>query len=139
MDLFGKPDGKLDAFSIASGSVVVDYGCGPGRYIRKASRQAGPRGLVYAADIHPMAIDIVRKKIQKFGLENVRPVHLASAPTGIPDRCADFVYALDMFDQIEDPVAFLDETPFRRRSAGAFPGAGRRLWRNNTTSRCYRW
>ncbi len=106
-DLFGKPDGKLDAFAIAPESVVVDYGCGPGRYIRKASQQVGPGGLVYAADIHPLAIAILRRKIGTFGLQNVRPVHLDREPSAIADHCADTVYALDMFHQIKDPAAFL--------------------------------
>lgn len=61
MDLFGKPDRRLNDFDIMQGSVVVDYGCGPGRYIQKASELVGPAGRVYAVDISRMAIDIVRK------------------------------------------------------------------------------
>ena len=106
-DLFGKPDGRLDDFSIPRGSVVVDYGCGPGRYIRKASELVGPKGRVYVVDISRTAIDIVRRKIAKNNIDNVVPVLLGNGSPGVADHCADIVYALDMFHQIEDPGKFL--------------------------------
>ena len=72
-DLFDKPDRRLDDFAITQGSVVVDYGCGPGRYIRRASELVGPAGRVYAVDISRVAIDIVRKKIENDNINNVVP------------------------------------------------------------------
>ncbi len=108
MDLFGKPDRRLDDFRLQTGSVVVDFGCGPGRYICKAADQVGPNGHVYAADIHPMAIDLVKQKIDTYRLTNVTPVLLSDESGTIPDRSADVVYALDMFHQVDDPAAFLD-------------------------------
>ena len=36
-DLFKNKTNYLDEFGIIKGSVIVDYGCGPGRYVRKAS------------------------------------------------------------------------------------------------------
>jgi ubiquinone/menaquinone biosynthesis C-methylase UbiE len=107
MDLFVKPDRRLDEFNIQKGNVVVDYGCGPGRYIRKAAERVGPGGRVYAVDIHPMAIHIVRRKIETYHLANVVPVLLGAPGTVIEGHCADVVYALDMFHQVDDPVAFL--------------------------------
>lgn len=107
MDLFKNPDRRLEDFCLQAGSVVVDVGCGPGRYIRKAADQVGPDGHVYAADIHPMAIDLVKRKIDKYRLTNVTPVLLSDKPETIPDRSADVVYALDMFHQVDDPAAFL--------------------------------
>lgn len=107
MDLFGKPDKRLDDFAIPEGGVVVDYGCGPGRYIRRASERVGPGGRVYALDINRIAIDIVKKKVRRYNLANVVPVLAGGREQAIADHCADVVYALDMFHQIGDPVGFL--------------------------------
>jgi ubiquinone/menaquinone biosynthesis C-methylase UbiE len=107
MDLFHKPDRGLEDFHLKKGSVVVDYGCGPGRFICKAAEQVGPHGRVYAVDIHPMAIDLVKQRIAKHQLTNVVPVLLGDHSTAIRDHCADVVYALDMFHQVDDPVGFL--------------------------------
>lgn len=107
MDLFHSPEKRLDDFGIKKGDIVIDYGCGPGRYIRRASQLAGPDGRVYAADINPMAIDIVRKRISKHKLDNVIPVLLGNDRQKIPDHSADIIYALDMFHQITDPAPLL--------------------------------
>jgi ubiquinone/menaquinone biosynthesis C-methylase UbiE len=107
MDLFAKPDRHLDTFALKAGMVVVDYGCGPGRYIRKAAQMVGPKGKVFAADIHPMAIDRIKRKIEKYDLANVTPVLLGDHSGAIQDHSADVVYALDMFHQVMDPVGFL--------------------------------
>jgi len=44
-----------DAFF--KGMTVVDYGCGPGRYSIKFAEIVGNQGLVYAVDIHELAIE----------------------------------------------------------------------------------
>ncbi|GAG09249.1 unnamed protein product, partial [marine sediment metagenome] len=59
-DLFGSPDKLLDQFEIRDGDIVVDYGCGPGRFVRRASSMAGQSGKVYAADIHELAIEAIQ-------------------------------------------------------------------------------
>ena len=108
MDFFKKPDRRLDDFLIKKGMTVVDYGCGPGRYLPKASELVGPGGRVYAVDVHPMAIDLVKKKIVKHSLSNVVPVLIDRVtPPAIEANCADVIYALDMFHQIEDSESFL--------------------------------
>jgi ubiquinone/menaquinone biosynthesis C-methylase UbiE len=108
-DVFGRPGNALTPFGIRSGDTVVDYGCGPGRHIRKASELVGAQGRVYAADVSETALGYVRRKILQFGLSNVVPVAVGRNGEGIPDRAADVVYALDMFHRVEDPEAFLAE------------------------------
>ena len=120
MDLFAKPDRHLDDFRLPKGAVVVDYGCGPGRYIRKASEQVGGDGRVYAADIHPMAIDLVGTKIKRHGLTNVIPVLLGDHRSAIADHSADVVYALDMFHQVSDPEGFLADVYRITKPKGVF-------------------
>ncbi len=109
MDFFRKPDGIMDKFGIQPGQTVVDYGCGPGRYVAKASRLVGPTGKVFAVDVHELAIEAVEAKLKKFGLKNVYPVLAMDGPEKIPDFSADLVYALDMFHMVSYPTALLQE------------------------------
>lgn len=106
--LHPKPN-RLATFGISEGFVVVDYGCGPGRYIAEASRRVGPGGKVYAVDIHPLAIHSVRKTVSDFGLLNVVPILARGYSSEVPSATADLIYALDMFHGIKDPAAFLAE------------------------------
>ena len=105
-DLFKKPGGKLDAFGIGKGQTVVDYGCGPGRYLAKASGLAGETGKVYAADISPTALKYAKKRIARAGLQNVFAVPIENNAADIEAHRADVIYALDMFHAVEDPVPF---------------------------------
>ena len=100
---------KLEGFGINKGDVVVDYGCGPGRYLEKASELVGKDGLVYAADVNKIAIEEVQGLIARQGLTNVEPVLINGYDSGLESDCADVIYALDMFHAVEKPERFLAE------------------------------
>jgi ubiquinone/menaquinone biosynthesis C-methylase UbiE len=108
-DLFRKPNKILDEFGIKKGFTVIDYGCGPGRYIKKAYRLVGERGKVYAVDIHELAVEAVRKLAKKENLTNVVPVLADGYSCSIESDSADLIYAMDMFHQIRQPEPFLLE------------------------------
>ncbi len=102
-------DKRVRRFGIQPGMTVVDYGCGPGRYTTRFAHLVGERGRVFAVDIHELAIEAVKYRIQKQGLKTVTPVLAKGYDSGIRDRLADIVCAIDMFFAINDPTAFLAE------------------------------
>ena len=108
-DLFKSPDRKLDPFDIQQGQTVVDWGCGTGRYLRQASELVGEKGVVYAVDIQPLAVESAKKSAEKYGLKNIRPVLTDGKSVNIPPQTADLVYALDMFHMVKDTGSFLKE------------------------------
>ena len=108
-DLVAPHDWKLDLFGIRKGDTVVDYGCGTGSCLRKASDAVGVRGTVYAVDIHDVAIDAAKRVIKKYSLQNVHPVKAEGFSVPLESGTADRVYALDMFHMVSDPGAFLKE------------------------------
>jgi ubiquinone/menaquinone biosynthesis C-methylase UbiE len=100
---------RLSDFGIKPGFVVVDYGCGPGRYLAEASKLVGPTGRVYAVDIHELAIQDVERLKTKLNLTNVVPVLAQGYSCAVPDHTVDLIYALDMFHGVKDPLALLVE------------------------------
>ena len=108
-DNFTDFSGKMDKFGIQEGDTVIDYGCGPGGYIRKCVNLVGERGSVYAVDIHSLGIKAIEKKIARYGFNNVYPVLAIGYDSGLEDNVADLIYALDMFFMIENPTQFLTE------------------------------
>lgn len=108
-DKFFAVENLLEQFDIRKGQTVVDYGCGPGSYLKKASQLVGDNGQVMAVDIHKLAIKSVEKRISKESLFNVTG-HLAGND-GCPlaDHTADIIYALDMFHMVSDSGSFLQE------------------------------
>lgn len=110
IDLFSNYSNKnFKNLGLKEGQIVVDYGCGPARYIANASKAVGSKGKVYAVDIHPKAIEAVKSKIAKYKLTNVEPFLANNYNSRVPENAADVVYALDMFHMIREPAPFLVE------------------------------
>jgi ubiquinone/menaquinone biosynthesis C-methylase UbiE len=108
-DWFGSPWSLLDRFGIEKGQTVVDYGCGTGSYLRRASELVGPEGRVIAVDVHEMAAKAVTRRIERERLGNVTAVTARGNDSTLPDCTADVIYALDMFHMVSEPHAFLLE------------------------------
>ena len=110
MDFLGSQSSKnFKTLGLKQGQTVIDYGCGPARYIQAASNTVGKSGRVIAVDIHPLAIGKVKEKIEKYQLTNVEAVLAEKYNTSIIPGTADVVYALDMFHMIEQPNEFTKE------------------------------
>ncbi len=108
-DIFFSVDKRMDTFGIKENFTVIDYGCGPGRHLKKASCLVGEKGKVYAVDVHKLAIKSVEKRIEEYDLRNVEPVVANGYFCSINDHSADMIYALDMFHMIKIPLPFLKE------------------------------
>jgi cyclopropane fatty-acyl-phospholipid synthase-like methyltransferase len=106
-DIFSPKGHYIDGFGIKPGYTVMDYGCGPGRHIKRASQLAGSKGTVYATDIHELAIASVEKLIRRKGLSNVRAILSRDMKQSIAPKTVNLVYALDMFHMVIDTDSFL--------------------------------
>ena len=109
---------RVRRFGIESGMTVVDYGCGPGRYATRFAELVGEEGKVYAVDIHELAVEAVKKKIEKHNLKNIEPILVDGYNSGLPDNIADVVCAIDMFFGIRKPTEFLVEMKRITKSDG---------------------
>ena len=120
-DRFVSVSSLLDEFNIETGQTVVDYGCGPGSYIKRASELAGPQGRVFALDIHELAIKAVTKRAIKERLTNVTAVVTDRNKCSLVDETADVIYALDMFHMVSDPRGLMrDLNRISKRSGFLF-------------------
>jgi len=100
---------RAKTFGLTAGMTVVDYGCGTGRYTVCFSRLVHETGKVYAVDIHELSIRAVNKRIKKQGIRNVETSLANGYHSGVPERIADRVAAIDMFFLVPEPTAFLGE------------------------------
>jgi len=106
---FLKPRGDvLSEAGIQPGFTVLDYGCGPGSYTLLAAGLVGPAGTVCALDIHPLAVEMVRKAASKKGLANVKTIR-SDCATGLEDASVDVALLYDVFHGLDDGKAVLRE------------------------------
>ena len=120
VDLIKLNDKKLDPFHLQKGQTVVDYGSGTGRYIPQASGLVGDEGLVYAVDIHELAVKSAFHMIKKHKLNNVKPIRTDGKTVDIQSQTADIIYALDMFHMVKNTKPFLQELNRIIKPGGTF-------------------
>ena len=92
LPIFRNPYKLLKAAGLKSGQKVVEVGCGPGFFTIPAAKIVANEGLIYAVDIHPLAIERVKQKIEREGIENVKPVLANASNTGLPDQSVDLAF-----------------------------------------------
>ncbi|MHA2041286.1 MAG: class I SAM-dependent methyltransferase [Candidatus Thorarchaeota archaeon] len=105
---FRKPADFVSNLGIEEGHNVLDYGCGIGSYTVPTARLVGESGRVYALDIHPLAIERVKKRAKKEGLSNIETIQ-SDLATGLPDNHLDFALLIDVYTWIEDKIGLLKE------------------------------
>lgn len=98
----------LEEAGIRPGFKILDYGCGSGSYIRDASEMVGPSGKVYALDVNPVAIEMVRHLASIKQLENVETI-LSDYNTGLPSASLDVVLFYDTFHALKRPELVMKE------------------------------
>lgn len=98
----------LDEIGIKPGLHILDYGCGPGSYSVAAAEMVGPAGKIYSLDIHPFAIESVKKAAAKKDLKNIETIS-SDCVTGLPDSSIDVVLLADVFHGLSSPDAVLQE------------------------------
>lgn len=105
----GRPERVLAEAGIAAGAVVLDFGCGPGRYTIPVARRVGPSGKVFALDLHPLALRYVEKAARRAGVDNVEGLLSDGLPVPLPDASVDAVLLYDTLHDVGDPARVLHE------------------------------
>jgi len=99
---------KLKKAGVKQGQVIVDLGCGIGRFTSLAAKIVGPEGKVYALDIHPLHATIVAVIKGMGGYKNLDVVQTDCCATGLPDKAIDLIFINDAFHEF-DKVGCLKE------------------------------
>jgi ubiquinone/menaquinone biosynthesis C-methylase UbiE len=107
-DLLQPRSAVLKEAGIEPGSVVLDFGCGPGGYISPLAELIGPSGKIYALDIHPLAIREVMKIAKRKGFANIETIE-SDCRIGLPDNSVDTVLLYDVFHSLVHPDEVLQE------------------------------
>lgn len=102
------PLDKIRKTKIKEGSIVLDYGCGPGSYSIAAAQVVGDLGKVYAADINTLAINEVKNRARKKGINNIETI-LTNCNTNLDENSIDVVLLLDIYHNLSDPKSVLEE------------------------------
>lgn len=110
--MFTNPLKNLKAFDIRETDTVADLGAGTGFYSIMAA-QAAARGKVYAVEIAADLLQTIRNKAKDLKLDNIEFLRgdvEKSGGTKLQDGVLDKVIASNVFFQLSDKAAFIEET-----------------------------
>ena len=107
------PDGALDAIGIPRSATVADVGAGSGYMTLRMARRVGAGGKVYANDLQPEMLQLLRENVRKAGLTNIETVLGTTTDPRLPAGQMDLILLVDVYHEFSEPRQMLQ----RLRSA----------------------
>ncbi len=97
----------LEELKLEPGQVVCDLGCGNGFYALPLAERVGPRGRVYAVDVQPEMLKLLRDRAEKQGVENVEGVLGTPVDPRLPQGKFDLILLVDVYHEFSHPEQML--------------------------------
>lgn len=103
------PKTAVRMMQLKPGMAVADFGAGSGYYTELLARAVGPSGKVFATDIQPGMIELLKKRIQSRKLLQVEPILSTNDSSGLPPGCCDLILMVDVYHELARPQEVLRE------------------------------
>lgn len=94
---------------VQPGMTVMDIGCGAGFASIGLAKMVGEGGKVFAVDLQPEMLEMVRKRAEKAGLLNRLTPHLCEAEDFKLNLTFNFVNAFYMVHEVPNTEGFLKQ------------------------------
>jgi predicted methyltransferase len=102
-----RPEEVVKKMGLHDGDVVADLGCGTGYFARRMARAVAPKGRVYAVDIQPEMLALMKGLLEKEGTTNVIPVLGMAGDPKLPKGGLDWILLVDVYHEFQEPKAML--------------------------------
>ena len=93
----------LPPLKIKAGDTVVDMGAGSGYYTVKLSALVGDKGKVYAIDVQPEMLDILKKRLKSEKIANVELTLGTDKDPKLPASSVDLILMVDVYHEFTHP------------------------------------
>jgi protein-L-isoaspartate O-methyltransferase len=93
----------IASLKLKPGQVVADLGAGSGYHTFPMAKLVGAEGKVYAVDIQPEMLAIIRKRMKAGGVSNVVPVRGTETDPKLPAGAIDLILMVDVYHELSHP------------------------------------
>ncbi|NTW26891.1 MAG: class I SAM-dependent methyltransferase [Candidatus Moranbacteria bacterium] len=117
---FLDPVAIIAQLEVKVGSVVADFGCGPGYFSIPFAKKIGEDGKVYALDILPQALETVSSKARNSAVANITTKRVnfeKEQGTKLTENSVDWIVMKDVLFQNKEKEVILTEA-FRILKSG---------------------
>ncbi len=102
-----QPDAVIKILGLKPGHRVADIGAGTGYFSRRMAVQVLPGGTVFAEDIQPEMLDLMKLRLQQDGVTNVQLVLGTVSDPKLPKNSIDLVIMVDVYHEFSLPYEML--------------------------------
>jgi predicted methyltransferase len=103
-----RPDLVLQAMELKPGMTVAEIGAGTGYFSRRIAKAVGPTGKVYAVDIQPEMLELLKKYAAQEGVaKNIIPVLGTETDPKLPKGGVDRILLVDVYHEFQKPEPML--------------------------------
>jgi len=102
-----EPDVAIEVLKIAKGASVADIGAGSGYMTVRLAKRVGPAGTVYANDVQPQMLEMLRRRLEKEKIANVTLVQGTVDDPRLPPASVDLELMVDVYHEFSQPQAML--------------------------------
>ncbi len=113
------PEKIFEIIDFRDKGVIVDIGAGTG-YFSIPLALKFPKSLVYCLDIQDEMLRILKEKVERLNLKNVRILKSEENKLPLGDNTADVVIMAHVFHELENPVKMFDEVKRILKENGEF-------------------
>jgi ubiquinone/menaquinone biosynthesis C-methylase UbiE len=97
------PTKLQEALKIKEGMVVADIGAGSGYHTFRMSEKVGAKGKVYAVDIQPEMLAIIKEKAKEKKVTNIELVLGTESDPKLPENSIDLILLVDVYHEFSVP------------------------------------
>ena len=98
---------------------IADVGAGSGYYTFRMAEKA-PRGKVYAVDIQPEMLDLMRERIEREGIDNVELIRGTASSPQLEANSIDLAIMVDVYHELAFPREMMQNIVGALRPDGRF-------------------
>lgn len=100
----------LGSLAVFLGEAIADVGAGTGYFSLPLAEAVGPKGRVYAVDAQVEMLARIRRKLDSSALANIELIHAEAGCTALPDSTCDLFFLSNIWHEIDDKTAVLQES-----------------------------
>jgi SAM-dependent methyltransferase len=103
-----RPELALDLIQINKGMTVADIGAGVGYFTLRLAKRVGLEGKVYASDIQPEMLAVLKENAERAGATNIEIVEGTETDPRLPLNSIDLALLVDVYHEFSHPQKMIE-------------------------------
>lgn len=104
-----RPSQLHPKLGLKPGDVVADIGAGSGYHTFRMAEIVGPKGKVFAVDVQPQMLDLIRRRMKKDRVDNVVPVQGTVLDPKLEENSIDLMLLVDVYHEFAWPYEMTEK------------------------------